>query len=67
MGIDRQDLHEQIDHHQEMLRILRRRLRVQERKEAEYGINVPAEIATEIMTLNERIANHFPRSSIARH
>lgn len=58
MDIDKQDLDEQIEHHHEMLRILRRRLRVQERKEAEYGINVPAEVATEIMTLNERIAKH---------
>ena len=55
---DKQDLEEQIEHHQEMLRILRRRLRVQERKEAEFGISVPAEVATEIMTLNERIAKH---------
>jgi hypothetical protein len=62
--IDKQDLDEQIEHHQEMLRILRRRLRVQERKEAEYGINVPAEVATEIMTLNERIAKH--EADIAR-
>ena len=55
---DKQDLDEQIEHHKEMLRILRRRLRVQERKEAEFGISVPAEVATEIMTLSERIAKH---------
>lgn len=58
MDADKQDLDEQIKHHQEMLIRLRRRLRARELQEAEYGINVPPEVTNELITLNERIATH---------
>lgn len=58
MDIDKQDLDEQIEHHQQMILRLRRRLRARELQEAEYGTNVPAEVTNEILALNERIAKH---------
>src|SRR4051794_5828948 len=58
MDTDKQDLDEQISHHQSMLLRLRRRLRARELQEAEHGINVPPEVTNELITLNERIGTH---------
>lgn len=58
MDIDREEIAEMLEHHQAMLRTLRRRLWARERQEAEYGINVPPEVSNEILTLNERIGKH---------
>src|SRR5262245_13955560 len=56
--IDKQDLDEQLEHLPKVILALRRRLRVRELQEAEYGVNVPPEVANEIQSLNERIAKH---------
>lgn len=56
--MDKQELREVIEHQQKMTRILRSRLQQRELQEAQYGINVPPEITTEIIALSDRIQSH---------
>jgi hypothetical protein len=52
----------------EAVREARRRLRVLERQAAQYGINVPPEIATEIEDLRAQIAKaSAPATDVERH
>lgn len=56
--MDKEELAEEIAHHQKMLRVLRRRLREREFQEVQYGIAVPPEITSDIHELTERIQRH---------
>jgi len=58
MSIDEDEIAEEIAHHTEMLRVLRRRLRERELQEAKFGINVPPEITSDVQDLIERVQRH---------
>jgi hypothetical protein len=64
MEIDKEEIAEELAHHKEMLRLNRRRLRELERKQAQQGINTPAEVITEIYDLTESIQRH--RAEVAQ-
>jgi hypothetical protein len=58
MDIDKDEIAEEIQHHTEMLRVLRRRLRERELQEVKHGINVPPEITSDLHDLTERVQRH---------
>jgi hypothetical protein len=58
MSDDKDEITEELAHHKEMLRLYRRRLRELERKKAQYGINTPPEVNTEIIDLTDSIERH---------
>lgn len=55
---EKQEIDETLNHLRKMLLILQQRLRHRELQEAQYGINVPPEIVTEISDLSERIRSY---------
>jgi hypothetical protein len=66
MDMDKDEITEELAHHKEMLRLYRRRLRELERKQAQYGINTPAEVITEIHDLTESIQRHVSETARLR-
>jgi hypothetical protein len=58
MKMTEQEIQEAIEHQQKMLRVLRQRLQQRELQEAQYGINAPPEVISEIYALAERIRAH---------
>jgi len=58
MEFDKQEINATLDHQRKMVRVLRQRLQQRELQEAQYGINVPPEIASEITDLTERIRTY---------
>jgi hypothetical protein len=53
--MDKDEIAEELKHHKEMLRVLRRRLRERELQEAKHGLNVPGDITSDIHDLTERL------------
>lgn len=51
------DIREEIEHHQKMITILRRRYRDREIQAAQYGIDVPPHITSEIELLEQKLAS----------
>jgi hypothetical protein len=64
MEKDKDEIARAIAHQQKMLRVRRQRLQQRELQEAQYGLNVPPEVNTEIHDLTERIQRH--EAEIAR-
>lgn len=58
MTLTKQEIDEALAHQQKMLHVLRQRLYHRELQEAQFGINAPPEVMTEIQALNERVRIH---------
>jgi hypothetical protein len=59
--LQKDDLQEQLQHEQKMLKIRRRNLRTLEEQEANYGLAVPMEIRNQIAQIKEYIRDHEKR------
>jgi signal transduction histidine kinase len=64
MSRSQQESDAELSHKQELLRILRERQRNRELQAAQYGINVPPEIKSELVALSDQI--HIQATEIAR-
>lgn len=64
MAPTKQEIDEALAHQQKMVRVLRQRLQQRELQEAQFGINAPPEVMTEIQALSDRV--HAHEAEIAR-
>jgi hypothetical protein len=55
---EKDEMAEELAHHKETLRVLRRRLRERELQEVKHGIDVPPAITSDLHDLTERIQRH---------
>lgn len=56
--MDKTEIQDALEHQHKMIRILRGRLQQRELQEAQYGIDTPPQVLTELQELQERIRNH---------
>ncbi len=56
--MEKSEIQDALEHQHKMVRVLRERLQQRELQEAQYGIDTPPQVLTEIQELSERIAGH---------
>ncbi|HEU4323934.1 MAG TPA: hypothetical protein VFS21_12365 [Roseiflexaceae bacterium] len=56
--MEKSEIQDALEHQHKMARVLRERLQQRELQEAQYGIDTPPQVLTEIQELTERIAGH---------
>src|SRR5262245_10578601 len=56
--MEKGELEEQLSHQRKMVRALRQRLQQRELQDAQFGINAPPEVKSEMLELAERLRNH---------
>ncbi|GAB4216972.1 MAG: hypothetical protein OHK0022_58770 [Roseiflexaceae bacterium] len=56
--MNKTEIQDALEHQHKMVRVLRERLQQRELQEAQYGIDTPPQVLTEIQELTERIAAH---------
>jgi hypothetical protein len=56
--MDKSEIQDALEHEHKMIHILRQRLQQRELQEAQYGIDTPPQVLTEIQELRDRICGH---------